>query len=149
MGSRDTRYPKYRKGASRLPQAGSAMTPESETDKHFAKLLGILEQRFENGDKTVILKAIQQCFLMKRPVPEWLRLAFLQAYDAATGYEIKSWAEAFGPPHPKGSRHSAHHDHHRPQTRMVWDLPGPPWRLVESEYPGLRNVRRCVWPGQG
>jgi hypothetical protein len=30
-------------------------------------------------------------------------LAFLQAYDAATGYEIKSWAEVFGPPHPKGT----------------------------------------------
>jgi hypothetical protein len=34
-------------------------------------------------------------------LPEWLRVAFLRAYDSATGYEIKSWDDAFGRPHPK------------------------------------------------
>src|SRR5262245_11886754 len=79
------------------------MISESETDKHFAEILGILKQRFENGDKTVILKAIQQCLLMRRSLPGWLRVAFLQAYDCATGFEIRSWDEAFGAPHPKGT----------------------------------------------
>jgi len=102
MGGRDRSYRKSCKGASRRPQAGSAV-PESETDKHLAKILAILKRRFKKGDKTAILKAIQQCFQMKKPVPEWLRLAFLQAYDAATGYEIKSWAEVFGAVHPKGT----------------------------------------------
>jgi hypothetical protein len=46
------------------------MIPESETDKHLAKILAILKRRFKKGDKAAILRAIQQCFLMKRPVPE-------------------------------------------------------------------------------
>jgi hypothetical protein len=79
------------------------MIPKAQTDKHYAQLLGKLKQRYENGDKTVILVAIQQCLLMKRPLPEWLCEAFLQAYDTATGYEIRSWDEAFGAPHPKGT----------------------------------------------
>jgi hypothetical protein len=79
------------------------MISESETGKHYAELLGILKKRFENGDKTVILKAIQQCLLMKRRLPKWLCVGFLQAYDRATGYEIRSWDEAFGAPHPKGT----------------------------------------------
>jgi hypothetical protein len=105
MGGRDRGHHKSRKGdPSRCPQTEAAMTSESETDKLFSEILGILEKRFENGDKTAILMGIEQCLLMERSPPEWLRLAFLQAYRrCATYYETRSWDEAFGLPHPKGT----------------------------------------------
>jgi hypothetical protein len=79
------------------------MISEEDTDKYLAEVLEILKKRLEGGDKWALLYAIRQCLLLKRPLPEWLRLAFLSAYDSATGYEIKSWDDAFGRPHPKGS----------------------------------------------
>jgi hypothetical protein len=79
------------------------MISEEDTNKYLAEVLEILKKRLEGGDKWALLYAIRQCLLLKRPLPEWLRLAFLSAYDSATGYEIKSWDDAFGRPHPKGS----------------------------------------------
>jgi len=78
------------------------MISEEGTDKHLAKILRILQKRSKNGDKSALLDAIYYCCLMKRPLPEWLRRAFLTAYNTKTGYEIKSWDDAFGQPHPKG-----------------------------------------------
>jgi hypothetical protein len=76
---------------------------EEDTDKYLAEVLEILKKILEGGDKWALLYAIHQCLLLKRPLPEWLRLAFLGAYDSATGYEIRSWDDAFGRPHLKGS----------------------------------------------
>jgi hypothetical protein len=79
------------------------MISEEDTDKYLAEVLEILKQRFEGGDKSALLYAIRYCLLLKRPLAEWLRLSFLSAYDAAMGYEIKSWDDVFGRPHPKGT----------------------------------------------
>jgi len=79
------------------------MISEEDTDKYLAKVLEILKESLEGGDKSALLDAIYYCCLMKRPLPEWLRLAFLGAYDSKTGYEIKSWDDAFGQPHPKSA----------------------------------------------
>jgi hypothetical protein len=79
------------------------MISEEDTDKYLAEVLEILKEIFDGGNKWPLLYAIHQCLLLKRPLPEWLRLAFLDAYDSATGYEIKSWDDAFGRPHPKGA----------------------------------------------
>jgi hypothetical protein len=79
------------------------MISGEDTDKHLVKILRILQKRFDNGDKSALLYAFYYCCLMKRPLPEWLRLAFLAAYHSRTGYEIKSWDDVFGQPHPKGT----------------------------------------------
>jgi hypothetical protein len=79
------------------------MISEDENDRYLAEVLEILQKRLEDGDKWALLYAIHQCLLLKRPLPEWLRLAFLRAYDSKTGYEIKSWDDAFGRPHTKGT----------------------------------------------
>ena len=79
------------------------MISEEDTDKYLAEVLEILKEIFDGGNKWPLLYAIHQCLLLKRPLPEWLRLAFLDDYESATGYEIKSWDDAFGRPHPKGA----------------------------------------------
>jgi hypothetical protein len=95
------------------------MISEEETNKYFSEVLEILRQQLEGGDRSALLKAIYHWCLMNRPygfvdddgkalaepqlrpLPEWLRLAFVDAYESATGrYEIKSWDRAFGQPHP-------------------------------------------------
>jgi hypothetical protein len=79
------------------------MISEEDTDKYLAEALEILKETFDGGDKSALLQAIRYCCWLRRPLPEWLRVAFLAAYDSATGYEIKSWDDAFGRPHPKGA----------------------------------------------
>jgi len=79
------------------------MISEEATDKYLAEVLEILKKIFEGGEKRALLNAIYYCCLLKRPLPEWLQLAFLDAHDSATGYDIKSWNDAFGRPHPKGT----------------------------------------------
>jgi hypothetical protein len=99
------------------------MISEEDNDKYLAEVLDILRQKFEEGDKSTLLHAIYSWCLMNRPygvvdndgkvlaepqfrpMPEWLRFAFVDAYESATGrYEIKSWNDAFGQPHPKGTQ---------------------------------------------
>jgi hypothetical protein len=79
------------------------MISESDTDKHLAKVLEILETGLEGGNKSALLYAMYHCLLMKRPIPEWLRHAFLHAYEAHARFEIRSWDEVFGPPVPGGT----------------------------------------------
>jgi hypothetical protein len=79
------------------------MISEAETDKYLAEILDILKERFEGGDKSALLYAIYHCLLMKRPLPEWLRLKFLHAYEAHARFEIRSWNEVFGQPVPKST----------------------------------------------
>jgi hypothetical protein len=79
------------------------MISEADTDKYLAEILEILKERIEAGDKSALLYAIYHCLLMKRPLPEWLRLEFLHTYEAHARFEIRSWDEVFGPPVPKGT----------------------------------------------
>lgn len=79
------------------------MISEEDRDKHLAEVLEILKEKFEGGVKSALLYAIYYCCLTKRPLPEWLRCAFLDAYESATAYEIKSWDDAFDRPHPKST----------------------------------------------
>jgi hypothetical protein len=80
------------------------MISEAETDKYLAECLEILKEKLEGGNKSALLYAIYHCLLMKRPLPEWLRLAFLHAYEAHARFEIRSWDEVFGRPVPKGTQ---------------------------------------------
>jgi hypothetical protein len=67
-------------------------------------ILEVLAKRhFDRGEKIVLLATIYQCLESGRPVPEWARLAFLDAYEAALRYEIKSWDQVFDRPVPKST----------------------------------------------
>jgi len=76
---------------------------EANTDEHLTECLRILQEQFEAGDKSALLNAIYHCLLMRRPLPEGLRLACLHAYEAHTRFEIRSWGDVFGLPVPKGT----------------------------------------------
>jgi hypothetical protein len=89
-------------------------------DEHLAEVLKILKERYDNGDKTTLLSAMHHCALMRKLWPEWLRLAFLRAYETATAYDIKSWDEAFGLPHPKGTHHDKEKKH-RELAFLIWE----------------------------
>jgi hypothetical protein len=79
------------------------MISEAEAGKYVAEYFEkMLKRQFEAGDKSVLLYAIYACLELKRPVPEWLRVAFLDACEAAERFEIRSWDEVFGRPVPKG-----------------------------------------------
>jgi hypothetical protein len=76
----------------------------SNADKFAAEYYErMLKREFEAGDKSLLLWTLYTCLQLRRPLPEWLRTAFLAAYDSATEYEIKSWDDAFGRPHPKNT----------------------------------------------
>jgi hypothetical protein len=80
------------------------MISQKETDKYLAEVLNLLREIFEAGGKWALLDAIYYCCLLKRPsLPEWLQHAFLEAHDAKTAYQIKTWNDSFGQPHPKGT----------------------------------------------
>jgi hypothetical protein len=80
------------------------MICEEDNDKYAAEYFErMLKRQFEAGDKSVLLFAIYACLELRRPMPEWLRIAFFNACEAAEGFEIKSWDEVFGPPVPKST----------------------------------------------
>jgi hypothetical protein len=94
------------------------MISEEDTDKYLAEVLEILKEIFKGGRKWALLDAIYYCCLLKRPLPEWLRLAFLAAYHSKTGYKIESWDDAFGRPHPK----STHVDTKRRHFELRYEI---------------------------
>jgi hypothetical protein len=78
------------------------MISEEDTDEYLAEVLEILKEIFDGDNKWPLLDAIYRCLQLRRPVPEWLRVAFLDAYEARARFEIRSWDEVFGKPVPKG-----------------------------------------------
>jgi hypothetical protein len=79
------------------------MISEEDTDKYLAEVLEILKEIFEGGNKWALLNAIYCCLQLRRQLPEWLRLAFLDAYEARARFEIRSWDDVFDRPVPKGT----------------------------------------------
>jgi hypothetical protein len=78
----------------------------------------MLKRQFEAGNKSVLLNTIYLCLEMKRPLPEWARVAFLDAYEAAGRFEIRSWNEVFGQPVPK----STHLKTERRKEQLRWTI---------------------------
>ncbi len=95
------------------------MISETETDKYVAEYFEkMLKRQFEAGNKSVLLYAIHQCLLLKRPMPEWLRVAFLDACEAVERFEIRSWDGVFGRPVPKGT----HLETERRNEQLRWTI---------------------------
>jgi hypothetical protein len=63
----------------------------------------MLKRSFEAGDKAVLLWTIHACLELRRPIPEWARVAFADACEAAERFKIRSWDDVFGRPVPKGT----------------------------------------------
>jgi hypothetical protein len=112
-----------------------------DDDKYLAKYLKIAKREIEHGNKSVLLKAMHQCLIMKRPLPEWLRLAFLQAYQSAYPYEVKSWDEIFGPPHPKGA--------HLKTRKQHFELRFPIWSRVQELAKSGENIDKGLFEKVG
>jgi hypothetical protein len=73
------------------------MSAARDDNKYLAKILKIAERKFGAGNKAVLLMALHQCLLLRRPPPEWLRGALVDAIESAARFEIRTWDEAFGP----------------------------------------------------
>jgi hypothetical protein len=82
-----------------------------DNDKFIAECLATLKQKYDEGDRAAVLMAVYQCALMRKPPPEWLRTAFIEAYESATAFDIRSWDEAFGPAQEKGAHLDARKDY--------------------------------------
>ena len=78
----------------------SAFTDNAEV----AAALEYAKRQFDGGDRSGVLASMYLCMFMKVPPPEWLRDAFIEAYESVASFEAKSWDDAFGKPHPKGAR---------------------------------------------
>jgi hypothetical protein len=110
------------------------MISEEDTDKYLAEVLDILRQKLKDGDKSALLEALYHWCLMNRPygfveapvedngkpsdeiggvvglpqfrpLPEWLRLAFKDAYERGRArFETKTWDDIFDAPVPKSTQ---------------------------------------------
>ena len=67
-------------------------------------LIEELEERFESGDKTALLDCLCYCLNRNLEIPEWCRQGFVSTVFATRRFEFATWDEAFGKPHPKGTR---------------------------------------------
>jgi|LakMenEpi03Aug12_release.lakeMendotaPanAssembly.Ray.scaffolds.fasta_scaffold289187_2 hypothetical protein len=61
------------------------------------------------GSGLFVLEAVAICAAHDLPMPVWLSYAFLKRYRTVVHYKAKTWddPDAFGPPHPKGTRIAA------------------------------------------
>jgi hypothetical protein len=91
-----------------------------DDDKYCSEILEILKQKSDCGNKAAVLLAVYQCALMRKPLPEWLRAAFINAYESAARFEIRSWDEAFGPPQEKGAHLATRKQHAELRFDILW-----------------------------
>ena len=89
-----------------------------EDDQFLTDYLEVARQKFEEGNKAVVWMALQHCMLMNRPVPDWLREAYLAAYQRVMAFEIRSLDEEFGPAGEKG----AHLDKRKEFAKLRYDI---------------------------
>jgi hypothetical protein len=61
----------------------------------------MLKREFEAGNKSALLDGLYACLELKRPIPKWLQVAFLNAFEAVERLEIRSWDEVFDAPVPR------------------------------------------------
>jgi hypothetical protein len=95
-----------------------------DDDKYLAEYLKVAKKQIESGHKELVLRAMHECLIMNKPLPEWLRWAFIQAYQSAYPFETKSWHDGFGTPHPKGV--------HLEARKKQFELSFPIWSRVQD-----------------
>jgi hypothetical protein len=68
------------------------------------RFLERLRQRFEAGDKAMLLYSLNHCLTNNLPIPPWLATAFREACEKGHRLKVKSWDEVFSPPLKKGQQ---------------------------------------------
>lgn len=70
--------------------------------------LDLLEEQYQSGTTDgVVMYALHICFLYAVEVPDWAAEAFLDIQSSVASFEHKSWDDAFGRPHPLGTKISS------------------------------------------
>lgn len=70
-------------------------------------VLRSLEMRFHDGEQEALLEAIQTCAMMNLPMPDWVRVHYVNSYRKYSTFKAKDLGEAFDVTRPKGAWHSA------------------------------------------
>jgi hypothetical protein len=91
---------------------------QHENAEIYGPLLKNSERLFRNGRKSTLLGVIAICALLKIPMPDWARSAFLDAYTNPP----KSWDDAFGRPLPKGKSAAIVRKHREKECDIVVDV---------------------------
>lgn len=66
--------------------------------------LEVLRRLHEDADQHAILLAVRECAAGRLPMPDWLAVAFCDAYAQVRNREARSWDDVFGKPVPKGMK---------------------------------------------
>jgi hypothetical protein len=85
--------------------------------------------RYEQGDKSELLRWLNYCLIMGWEVPSWIKEGLYKAVNDADAYKIRSWNEVFGEPVPKG----VHLKTARRNSETEWPLF---WRVCELHKAG-------------
>jgi hypothetical protein len=78
-------------------------TPDGSGDWPSWTPFEYFEAAHKLGKPRALMEALLKCSLLKLPMPDWVAEAYQDAYKKVTTYEVKSWDDAFGKPHPKGT----------------------------------------------
>ena len=62
-----------------------------------------LEKEFVAGSGFALMQAIRLCANHDLILPPWVADGFIRGFDKALNYRVRTWDEAFGSPHPKGT----------------------------------------------
>ena len=61
-----------------------------------------IRPKFEAGERHHLLDMIYFSFALNKPIPEWAKTAFIEAYERVRQYEVSTLDEAFHQPLKKG-----------------------------------------------
>jgi hypothetical protein len=118
-------------------------------DEFDERFLGKGRELYEAGDKSELLNCLRYCVEGSRPIPDWLRSAFLDATHLVDSYQVRSWDDVFGRPVKKGrgDRRLAYERHKYTITLGVWETvrigTTPASRLTTIRL--LRQRSRLAW----
>lgn len=74
---------------------------------------------FAEGDRTVLLNALQLCLEENYRLPDWVRDGFLAAYAAVNNGTVNSWDKVFGPAKARSKAGRQWHLAHQVLTEVV------------------------------
>jgi hypothetical protein len=82
-----------------------------------------LYQEFtQAGDKSAVMWALYRCLECEVPIPEWVSEAFVTECAKVAGFQVGTWDEAFGKPHPKGTHLATKRKHASKGWRIYLDV---------------------------
>ncbi len=77
------------------------------------------ESQFRSGNPGILMLVIAAAIHRGEPAPKWAADAFVEKVISARGYNVKSWDDLFGAPHPPGYRPDAHRKYRHKSPMIV------------------------------